>query len=545
MSREITAAEWAASRRAALAVMPEIAAEVGLPAVFLPYQQAAQRLLDTASVVVVEKSRRIGLTWALAGSAVLAAAAGRAAGGMDALYISYSKEMTREFIDACAMWGRVFALAAIEEGEFVFTDVDPKTPDDTRDIQAFRIRFASGFEIVALSSAPRSLRGKQGLCLIDEAAFVDSLRELLKAALAFLMWGGKVVVCSTHNGAGNAFNELVQDVLSGRRPYAHLKIDFDEALRDGLYRRICLVTGRAWSPEAEAKWREDIVAAYGEGADEELFCVPSDGEGVWLASTLIEARMTEKAGDRLIRSDLPPDFLARGATERLGLITAVEGRVDRALAQLDNRVHAVGFDFARRRDLSVITVLAIAPDLRRVEVLTVELRRWPYSEQGALMTRILRGLPRWQAALVDATGEGGAVAEAVQRACGDRVVAVRLSSEWYRLNMPRLKRDFEDGMIGLIRDAEHRDDLRLVRVVRGVPIVPDERTGAAGAKRHGDFAIALALAHAAALTEPVSYGYDAVPLTVLSLDGAARSDGFWRPRHDDEPARPRDLRGII
>ncbi len=47
--------------------------------------------------------------------------------------------------------------------------------DDDKAINAFRIKFASGFEIMALSSAPRGLRGKQGVIIIDEAAFVDSL----------------------------------------------------------------------------------------------------------------------------------------------------------------------------------------------------------------------------------------------------------------------------------------------------------------------------------------------------------------------------------
>ena len=46
-------------------------------------------------------------------------------------------------------------------------------------INAFRIKFASGFEIMALSSAPRGLRGKQGVVIIDEAAFVDQLGTMV------------------------------------------------------------------------------------------------------------------------------------------------------------------------------------------------------------------------------------------------------------------------------------------------------------------------------------------------------------------------------
>ncbi len=153
-------------------------------ALLLPYQGKANGLMRTTALLVIEKSRRIGLTgWAAA--AVLNAAKGRSDGGSDALYISYSQEMTREFVDACAMWARAFNVACDAAEFFLFAD-----DDADRAINAFRIRFASGFEVVGLSSAPRALRGKQGLVIIDEAAFVDSLSELLKSAMAMMILGG-------------------------------------------------------------------------------------------------------------------------------------------------------------------------------------------------------------------------------------------------------------------------------------------------------------------------------------------------------------------
>ena len=283
MTAPLTEKAWADARAAAMAQIPANVKAHGLPAVLLPYQGRTVGLLDGgSSLCYIEKSRRIGLTWGLAAYAVLRAGRQKSAGGMDVMYISYSREMTREFIDACAMWAKAFASAAMSVDEFLFEDADPSDPTNTKNIQAFRIRFASGFEIMALSSAPRGLRGKQGVVIIDEAAFVDNLKELLKAALAFLMWGGQVVVCSTHDGAENDFNQAIQDVLAGRGKGDHIRIDFDQALNEGLYQRIALVTGKTWSPEAEAKWRQDIIDFYGDGADEELFCVPSLSSGAWL-----------------------------------------------------------------------------------------------------------------------------------------------------------------------------------------------------------------------------------------------------------------------
>ena len=40
-----------------------------------------------------------------------------------------------------------------------------------RKIQAFQMVFETGHRIMALSSAPRNLRGKHGIVVIDEAAF--------------------------------------------------------------------------------------------------------------------------------------------------------------------------------------------------------------------------------------------------------------------------------------------------------------------------------------------------------------------------------------
>jgi len=46
------------------------------------------------------------------------------------------------------------------------------------------------------------------------------------------------------------------------------------------------------------------------------------------------------------------------------------------------------------------------------------------------------------------------------------------------------------------------DDLRLVVVDKGIPLIPDVRTdGADGGKRHGDSAVAIMLAYAASRAE--------------------------------------------
>lgn len=537
MSAPISKEEWEKIRRASIASIDDIRDQVGMPEILLAYQADTVAKLEAGTaLLVIEKSRRVGLTWGLAAYAVLRAARAKSAGGMDAMYISYSQEMTREFVDACAMWARAFAQAAMAAEEFLFDDSDPADPGETRQIQAFRIRFASGFEILALSSAPRGLRGKQGLVIIDEAAFVDSLKELLKAALAFLMWGGQVVVCSTHNGVDNAFNVLVQDILSERRKGSHIKIDFDQALHDGLYQRICLVTGREWTPEAEAAWRQDIIDFYAEGADEELFCIPAQGSGAWLTAPLIEARMTIDPEDApIIRMELPHDYLLRSRLEQAQLFEPQLDQVKRAMELLrQDEMHAAGYDPARRADPAVMTLLAIEKMLCRRAGLTVEMRNVPFDEQKRV-ARVVFEAPRLVGAAIDATGMGMNLAEDLGREFGMResedgaglVWAVTLNAGWYNTNMPPLKAAFEDDMIALAKDALHLGDLRLVKVVRGIPQVPAEREGTAGARRHGDFAVALGLAHFASRMQWREYAYEPVPVS-----GGASSGGSFD--HADE-----------
>ncbi|WP_048646590.1 terminase large subunit domain-containing protein [Nitratireductor soli] len=528
MSGPISKEDWVRVRRESVANLDDVIAATGRAGVLLPYQGSTVAELESGTaLLVIEKSRRVGLTWGLASYAVLRAARAKPAGGMDAMYISYSQEMTREFIDACAMWARAYSIAAAEAEEFLFDDISLDDPEDTKKIQAFRIRFASGFEILALSSAPRGLRGKQGLVIIDEAAFVDSLKELLKAALAFLMWGGQVVVCSTHNGVDNEFNVLVQDILGERRKGAHKKIDFDQALLDGLYQRICLVTGREWSPEAEAQWRQDIIDFYAEGADEELFCIPAQGSGAWLTAPLIEARMTLLPEDApIIRIQLPENFLFLDPLQRAQLFEPQLDEVKRAVDRCrENELHAAGYDPARKRDPAVLTLLAIEKLLRRRSALTVEMRNVPFDEQKRI-ARVVFHAPRMIGAAIDATGMGMNLAEDLGREFGLRqdeegpglVWAISLNPGWYNTHFPPLRTAFEDDAIALAKDAEHLGDLRLVKVVRGIPQVPAEREGTVGNKRHGDFAVGLGLAHFASRQQWHEYGYTAVS-TGVQRDG--------------------------
>ncbi|PTT90098.1 hypothetical protein DBR45_56695, partial [Pseudomonas sp. HMWF031] len=220
------------------------------PAVLLEYQK--DWIGVRAPLKVGEKSRRIGLTWAEAADNVLVAASEKKAGGQTVYYLGYNQDMTVEYIQACAMWSRAFDYAASEIAEGIWPD---STPD--KEIKTYTITFPSAHRIVALTSRPSNLRGRQGVVVIDEAAFHQDLAELLKAALALLIWGGEVHVISTHDGAENPFNDLIEEIRAGKRKGELFRCTFREAVADGLYKRVCLRKGIPYDPDEEEAWVQD------------------------------------------------------------------------------------------------------------------------------------------------------------------------------------------------------------------------------------------------------------------------------------------------
>lgn len=486
---------------------------MGTETLLLPYQ--SRWTADTSQVKVVEKSRRIGLTWGQAYDDVLTAAT-RGRDGMDVLYISFNQDMTREYIDTCADWAKKIEGVAATVHEELFRD-------SVREIKAFRIDFASGHKILALSNRPSNLRGKQGRVVIDEAAFVDDLDELLKAALALLMWGGQVVVISTHNGVDNSFNTLVQEIRAGRLPYSLHRITLDDALAEGLYRRICAVTKKAWSREAEEAWRADLVKTYGDGADEELFCIPRQSSGAYLPLPMIQACM-DKEIPVITWTEPARDFvdwpLPIAETWTRGWIA------ERLAAILDglpkDRAHFCGVDFGRSGDLSVFWPATEEKDLRLTPPFVLELRNCPHRTQQQILFAILDALPRFSGVSLDARGNGSALAEACRQEYGTGLVReVMISEGWYRETMPLLKAGLEDKTLILPQDADILSDFRSLQVVKGVARVPDKRGRDKTGGRHGDSVIACAMMLDARkeLGSAEPWEYVGVPMQGMDLKG--------------------------
>ena len=474
------------------------------PAVLLPYQQAW--IEDDAVLKIWEKSRRLGATWAEASDDVLTAA--REDMPSNVMYISATQDMAREYIEAVAMWARALHYAASLIGEGLYDD------GEGRHIKTFETNFPeTGRRVVALSSRPTNLRGKQGVVVIDEAAFHGDLAAMLKAALAMLLWGDKVRIISTHDGVENPFNVLIQEARAGKRGKATVhRTTFREAVAQGLYRRVCLRRGKAWTQAGEDAWVADAYAFYGDGAAEELDVIPSQSAGAYLSLALIEQRMTSlppPAGPALVRGKWDDAFAYLPEEVRRRAIDAWcrEHLLPHLECLRKDRRHCYGKDFARNRDQSIDVVLEEDLDFTHRVRLVVELSNCPFSSQQQILEFIIDRLPRFRGGAMDATGNGAALAEAAAQRYGvEMIEQVKLSDAFYLAHMPKLKAGLQDGTLQDIpRDTQLSDDLRAIKLVQGVPKVPRAATqtaagraaaAEAGAKvqRHGDFAIGLFLA---------------------------------------------------
>lgn len=453
--------------------------------VLLSYQRDWFALTEQP-LAVIEKSRRVGITWADAAGAVLCAAA---AGGQNVYYISYNLDQAREYVETCVTWARHYAevCSAVEEAI---------VKDETGDYLTYRITFASGRRIVGLPNRAAALRGKQGRIVIDEAAFIPDLEEVLKAALAMLMWRGSVRVISTHNGVNSPFNELLGEIRAGSRRGVVRKVTIEDALEAGLYRRICEVTGQPWTPAGQAEWLRELVETYGEAAQEELYCVPREGGAIYFPRALLQRAM--RAGVPVARYEQTTEFTylpeaEREAATRAWIAEHLEPVLAAARAAAaaggERRRGYLGMDIARSGDLSVISAAVETARLGIETVVQVEMRNVPFSEQERVLWWVADGLPEFSGGAIDARGNGQMLAErAAQRYGAAYIQQVMLARKVYAEYFPRYRQHLEDRTWTLPQDAGVMDDHRVVALDRGVPVIT-ERTGAAGAQRHGDSAV--------------------------------------------------------
>jgi phage FluMu gp28-like protein len=494
-------------------------------------------LEDQSSLKLCEKGRRTGITYAEALDDTIIAASARSQGGDNVFYIGDTKDKGREFIGYVAHFAKIVAKELVDVEEFLFED---QLEDGTsKFISAYRVRFASGFRVEALSSRPENIRGLQGIVVIDEAAFHKDVRQVLDAVNALLIWEGKIRIISTHNGVLNPFNELIQEAKAGKVSYTLHFIPFQKAVDNGLFKRVCLTKGKPWSQEDQDAWEAKIRGAYGVRTAQmrqELDAIPSDAAGSALSRVMIESNSDRSIP--VIRWALQDAFKSAPAEERKRIMeTWLREKLRPVLDKLDpDRRHDFGQDFARSGDGSVIIVNELGRDLVRRGKLVIELRNVPYETQRDVVFFLGDALPRFGHAAFDATGNGAYLAEVAQQRWGERVSEVKLNAGWYGANSPAYVEAFADGTIVVAGDDDIIRDHQALQYVDGIIRVPENfrYKGGDGFDRHGDAGIAGILAWYASRQGATEYGYTPVPIARANPYAAASDDGW---DGDDEEVR--------
>ena len=483
-----------------------------------------------ASIIAIPKGRRTGITFGTMLDKTLVAAARKSAGGDNVYYIGDTKEKGLEAIGYCAKFARIIAQAqgqgvsGIEE--FLFEDQDEN--GKTKHINAYRIRFSSGFQVCALSSRPANIRGLQGHVVIDEAAFHPDVQGVLDAATALLIWGGKITVISSHNGKNNPFAQFCRDIEAGRygADAVVMTVTFDDAVANGLYERVCFMKGTTPTVEGKKTWYAKIRNGYGvrkAAMREELDAIPRDGSGVCLPGIWIEQAMVLPP-ERILRLALDDDFVRRSPAERTSWVADwIQRYLDPALKLLDPHTrHVFSQDYARHRDFSSWGAIALTTGMRRQLPLAIDMHKVPFAQQRQIVWHAIDRLPRRCGGAMDATGSGEALAEETADRYGHtHVHQVKLNRGWYGTWMPKLVQGFEDGMIDIPADPDIAGDLRAIEEVDGIAMVSKARREDVKDPelyRHGDSAVMLCLGWFASLNLGGAIDYTPAPALPRGFD---------------------------
>ena len=293
-----------------------------------------------------------------------------------------------------------------------------------------------------MSSNPDAQAGKRGTRVLDEFALHPAPIKLYAIAYPGITWGGQMAIISTHRGADNFFNRLVQEAKFNGNPkkISLHRVTLEDALNQGFLTKLQskLADGDPRLDMDEAEYFDDVKSKC---ADEESFlqeymCVPADDASVFISADISE-----------------------GCFYRFGEVWETD--IENCAGYL-----YIGVDVGRDNDLTVIWVVEKLAGMlftRRVEVL----RKMPFSAQEAILYPLL-SLPKMRRCCIDQTGLGRQFAERAQERYGKyRVEGVQFTAQSKEKMAYPLRAKFEDKTIRIPDTREIRADIRGVKKTVG------------------------------------------------------------------------------
>lgn len=412
----------------------------------LPYQ--VRWVQDQALLRVMEKSRRIGISYATAYDEVRQHAQKDCL--VDTWFSSRDDLTAKEWIIYCQKFAGVLNVAAEALGTQI---VDEK--GNTASVQ----RFLNGTRINSVASNPDVFAGKGGNVGLDEFALRLNPRAVWDIANPTIDWGGRLSVISTHRGSANYFNTLVREYHEKGNPkgISLHRVTLQDALDQHFLWKL-----QTKLPEADPRMQMDEAdywnyqrarASSSEAFDQEYGCIPADDASAFLPFDLIDAcayapadnLVEHKAqdGKGSIRWLLPP-----GVTPG-SIITGLQS----------GELYA-GFDVARKKHLSILWVFARVPGMLLTRAV-IEFDRITFSRQKEIIWPVLAICRR---SCIDATGLGMQIAEEAQQAFGTyRVEDITFTGPVKEELAYPVRAAFEDRSLRIPFDDAVTADLRMIR----------------------------------------------------------------------------------
>ena len=385
---------------------------------FLPYQERWIR--DGSRLKIMEKSRQIGLSWAAA-------------------YRSVRESIRRgqRFTWICSRdlpQAKLFLNDCKQFAEVLHTCVQEKLIDKKKSANA--LYFQNGSQIHMVSSCPDAQAGKRGTRILDEFALHEDPEHLYNIAYPGITWGGQLEIISTHRGANNFFNRLLQDIKLNGNPknFSLHRVTLVDALEQGFLGKL-----KAKLPLDDPRQAMDEAAyfnfirnacAHERIFQQEYMCQPADDEDAFIAFR-----------------ELEPCFYPN----------------DLDWQRFSGHDGFLGVDLARSKDFSVFVVLErIADTAFTRHILCLKDARFDQQEQ--LFDQLMRTYPI-RHVCIDQSGIGGQFTERAQRRWGTHCVSgLTFTSKLKETLAYRLKMHIERRQLRLPKDSALIDDFLKIRL---------------------------------------------------------------------------------
>lgn len=437
----------------------------------LPYQK---RLVeDRHRFIVVKWCRQAGKSFGVAVKVVLESIEKPTTW----VVLSRGERQSREIMAKVASIARGVCKAAelVSESEGIFKAYDAE-------YKQLEVRLPTMVDgqfsrIIGLPANPDTARGYSANVVLDEFGIHALSREIWTALFGCITRGYRLIVLSTPKGRQNKYYDIWEH---GGPTWSRHATNIHEAIAEGLVLR---------NEDGSLATAEDLRQALGddEAWAQEYLCEFVDEASAWLTYDLIgecESGLASMEWDSTATyaSAVPPP------------------------------ARFVGFDVARRRDLSIIWTCDLVGDvLWTREVLRLE--KTPFRIQREQLYAAIER-PGVRRACIDETGIGMQIAEEAREKYGSRVEPVNFGMAGVKEGLATiLKEAFEDKLVRIPIDKEIRDELHKVQkltTAAGNHRYDAERTDNKAGHADHFWALALCVHGRKAAPHPIRFDYTQV-----------------------------------